>query len=143
MPLALPAARQLRRAPARSWRLLPLESQPRLPSQRCNKKKKSSAQRLVALQRRRKAAVLFRGIALEKLLFGDHRIVFATISQRSNHRPCRTFTCPFHETAQLALARNQNFPPGRKIVAVIKRVAARIDKDRAGAIAPAAGKGDK
>src|SRR5437660_3840076 len=128
MPPALPA-RRLRRAPACSSRLLSPDSPPPSPSQRCNKKKeKSSAQRLIALQRRRKAAVLFRGIALEKLLFGDHRIVFAAISQRSNHRPCRTFTCPFHETSQLSLARNQSFPPVCKLVAVIKRVAARIDK---------------
>ena len=49
-----------------------------------------------------------------------------------------TFAGAFNESAQFVLAHNEHFAPRREIVAAVESVAARVDKQRASAIAQSA-----
>src|SRR6516165_637803 len=87
-----------------------------------------SADGLIALQRRGEAAILLGRIALQELLLGENGIVVAAIGERADHGAARAFACAFNKSAQFVLAGYERLAARREIIAVVKRVAAGIDK---------------
>src|SRR5262249_59438916 len=79
-----------------------------------------------------------RRIALQQLLLGEHGIVVAAVGERADHGAARAVARALYEPAELILARHQHLATRREIVAVVERIAAWIDKDRARAVAQSA-----